>query len=134
MNSFDQDREYGYDIINNQLQNKANVSKDNKETNQEEADKIYQQLPDSLQKDVDLAQMKGASTWLAVVTLTEHGFTLGRSVRFWLCGMAIRLPSKCEYGHSFNELLEHALSYAKGDFPSLGHYEIQDITTSLLIE
>ena len=60
----DQYREYGYDIINDQLQNKAYVSKDNKKRNQEEADKIYGRLSDRLQKAVDLAKEKGASTWL----------------------------------------------------------------------
>jgi len=75
----DQDREYGYDIISAQLQNKANVSKDNKKKIQEEADEIYRQLPDRLQKAVDLAQAKGASTWLTVLPLTEHGFTLYKS-------------------------------------------------------
>ena len=57
----DQDREYGY-IINDQLLNKAIVSKDNEIRNQEEADTIYQRLPDRLQKAVDLARVKGAST------------------------------------------------------------------------
>ena len=57
-----QNREYGYDIINDQLQNKIIVSKDNKKRNQEESDKIYQQLPYKLQKGVDLAKTKGAST------------------------------------------------------------------------
>ena len=72
----DQDREYGYDIIYDQLQNKANVSLDNKKRNQEKADKIYRQLPDMLQKAVDLAKVKGASTWLTVLPLMEHGFAL----------------------------------------------------------
>ena len=133
----DQDREYGYDIISAQLQNKANVSKDNKKKNQEEADEIYRQLPDRLQKAVDLAQAKGASTWLTVLPLTEHGFTLHKSA--FLDALALRygwtpsrLPSKCECGNSFN--VEHALSCAKGGFPSLRHNEIRDITASLLTE
>ena len=34
--------EYGYNIINDRLLNKANVSKDNKKRNQEEVNTIYQ--------------------------------------------------------------------------------------------
>ena len=133
----DQDREYGYDIINDQLQNKAYVSKENKRRNQEEADNIYEQLPDRLQKAVDLAKEKGASTWLTVLPLTEHGFTLHKSS--FHDALALRYgwtpfhqPSKCECGNSFN--VEHALSCSKGGFPSLRHNEIRDITASLLTE
>ena len=133
----DQDREYGYDIINDQLLNKANVSKDNKKRNQQEADSIYQQLPDRLQKAVDLARVKGASTWLTVLPLTEHGFTLHKSAFHDALALRYgwtpsRMPSKCECGNTFN--VEHALSCAKGGFPSLRHNEVRDITASLLTE
>ena len=133
----DQDREYGYDIISDQLQNKANVSKDNKKKNQEEADEIYRQLPDRLQKAVNSAQAKGASTWLTVLPLTEHGFTLHKSAFHDALALRYgwtpsRLSFKCECGNSFN--VEHALSCAKDGFPSLRHNEIQDITASLLTE
>ena len=84
-----------------------------------------------------LAMEKGASTWLTVLPLTEHGFTLHRSafqdalaLRYgWLLS---KLPSKCECGHAFS--VEHALSCAKGGFPALRHNEIRDITASLLTE
>ena len=116
---------------------KANVSKDNKKRNQEEADTIYRQLPDRLQKAVDLAKVKGASTWLTVVPLTEHGFTLNKSAFHDALALRYgwtpsRLPSKCECGNNFN--VEHALSCAKCDFPSLRHNEIRDNTASLLTE
>ena len=42
--------EYSYSIIYEQLKNKANVSKGNKRRNQEEADKVYQQLPDGFER------------------------------------------------------------------------------------
>ena len=54
----------------------------------------------------------------------------------WLCRYGwtpSHLPSKCERGNTFN--VEHALSCAKGGFPSvIRHNEIQDITTFLLTE
>ena len=86
---------------------------------------------------MDLAKAKGASTWLTVLFLTEHGFALHNSAFHDALALQYgwtpsHLPSKCECGNTFN--VEHALSCAKGGFPSLRHNEIQDITASLLIE
>ena len=84
----DQDRESSYDIINDQLQSKANVCKDNKMRNQEEAEKIYCQLPDRLQKAVDLAKV--------TQSIASH-YTHLLLMMLWLCGMTgyhlIFLPS-----------------------------------------
>ena len=81
--------------------------------------------------------MKGASTWLTVLPLTEHGFTLHKSAFHDALALRYgwtpsRMPSKCECGNTFN--VEHALSCAKGGFPSLRHNEVRDITASLLTE
>ena len=46
--------------------------------------------------------------------------------------MPARLPSKCGCGSNFN--VEHALSCAKGGFPTIRHNAIRDITASLLTE
>ena len=43
-----------------------------------------------------------------------------------------KLPSKCACGSSFT--VEHALSCAKGGFPSIRHNEIRDLTADLLSE
>jgi len=72
-----------------------------------------------------------------VLPLTEHGFILHKSAFHDALALRYgwtpsRLPSKCECGNSFN--VEHALSCAKGGFPSLRHNEIRDITASLLTE
>ena len=45
---------------------------------------------------------------------------------------ASTFPSKCGCGSNFN--VEHALSCAKGGFPTIRHNEIRDITASLLTE
>ena len=68
----DQDREYGYDIV-------ATISRLNRERSVREINDLYSQLPDSLQRAVDLAKEKGASTWLTVLPLTDHGFALHKS-------------------------------------------------------
>ena len=132
-----QDKEYGSDIIADQLQNKSIISKRNKDRSIEEADILYSHLPDQLQRAVDLAKEKGASTWLTVLPLTEHGFSLHRSA--FQDALALRygwspskLPSKCICGKNFT--VEHALSCARGAFPSIRHNEIRDLTANLLTE
>ena len=70
-------------------------------------------------------------------TLTEHGFTLHKSAFHDALALRYgwtpsRLPSKCECSNLNSLNVEHALSCAKGTFPSLGRNEIGDITASLL--
>ena len=43
-----------------------------------------------------------------------------------------QIPSKCDCGNSFS--VEHALSCARGGFPSIRHNEIRDLTAALLTE
>ena len=133
----DQDREYGYDIVAEQLQNKATISRLNRERSVREINDLYSQLPDSLQRAVDLAKEKGASAWLTVLPLTDHGFALHKSA--FHDALALRygwipskLPSKCDCGNSFS--VEHALSCARGGFPTIRHNEIRDLTANLLTE
>ncbi len=133
----DQDNEYGYNTVRDQLLKRAEVSKDNRKRLEEEAASLHQQLPDWLQKAVELSKTKGASTWLTVLPLTEHGFTLHKSAFHDALALRYgwtptRLPLKCDCGKNFN--VEHALSCAKGGFPTLRHNEIRDTTASLLTE
>ena len=86
---------------------------------------------------MDLAREKGASTWLTVLPLTEHGFSLHKSA--FHDAMALRygwsptkIPYKCDCGNGMT--VEHALSCAKGGFPTLRHNEIRDLTANLLTE
>ena len=67
------DRGYGYEIIAEQLRSKATISKLN------EANDLYGHLPHSLQRAVDHAKEKGASSWLTVLPLSDHGFALHKS-------------------------------------------------------
>ena len=119
-------------IIADQLQNKSIISKRNKDRSIEEADILYSHLPDQLQRAVDLAKEKGASTWLTVLPVTEHGFSLHRST--FQDALALqygwspsKLPSKCICGKNF--AVEHALSCARG-----AYNEIRDLTANLLIQ
>ncbi len=70
---------YSYDIICDQLNLKANLSKENRERYKEDDDQLRGKLPPSLIKAMTLAMEKGASSWLAVLPLAEHGFALHKS-------------------------------------------------------
>ena len=133
----EQSQEYGYEVIADQLQSKATIRNKNKETSAKEADDLYSYLPVQQQKAVELAKEKGASTWLTALPLKEHGFSLHKAA--FHDAMALRygwspsnLPSKCDCGSNFT--VEHALSCAKGGFPSIRHNEIRDLTANLLTE
>ena len=132
-----QEVEYGYDVLDEQMQRRTQVSSDNRHRCQSEADAIHQQLPEKLQKAVVLAKQKGASSWLTTLLLTEHGFTLHKTA--FHDALALRygwlpnnMPSTCDCGKHFT--VEHALSCAKGGFPSIRHNEVRDITATLLTE
>lgn len=86
---------------------------------------------------VKLAQEKGASSWLNVLPIQEHGICLHKSD--FRDALALRygwtpseLPAHCPCGKNFT--IEHALSCAKGGFPTLRHNELRDTTAVLLTE
>ena len=102
-----------------------------------EAEELRDLLPDALKRAVDLAKEKGSSTWLTALPLVEHGFALHK--RAFHDALALRygwtpseMPSTCTCGSKFT--VEHALSCAKGGFPSIRHNEIHDLTATLLTE
>ena len=68
-----QNHDYSYETLKVQLQNKAQVRKDNKRKSRNGPDAIYQQLPQQLQLAMDLAKQKGVYSWLIAVPLSEHG-------------------------------------------------------------
>ena len=86
---------------------------------------------------MQLAQEKGASSWLTSLPIEEFGFTLHK--RAFQDALALRYnwqplqsPSTCGCGTGFS--IEHALSCPKGGFPSIRHNEIRDLTANLLTE
>jgi len=86
---------------------------------------------------VDLATVKGASSWLSTLPLMERGFVLHKSafhdalaLRYsWPLG---RVPLHCACGTHFS--VDHALSCPKGGLPTLRHNEIRDLIATLLTE
>ena len=112
------------------------LQKFEKPTSQKQAlVEIEANCPASMNQCVELASEKGASNWLSVLLVEEHGFHLSRGdFRDALCmrygWMLPNLPSKCVCGSAFN--VDNAIVCSKGGFPTLRHNEIRDITADLL--
>ena len=94
-------------------------------------------LSTALKRAVDLAQERGASTWLTSLPLEEFGFSLHKgcfrdvlSLRYgWLPS---NTPTDCACGIHFT--LEHSLSCPKFGFPSIQHDEFRDTVGGWLSE
>ena len=92
-------------------------------------------LPHSLKRSMDLAQEKGASSWLTALPIEEFGFALHKGAFHDVLALRynwqpLHTPSTCGCGAEFS--VEHALSCPKGVFPSIRHNEIRDLTANLL--
>ena len=107
-----------------QTEAKLNVRKQRQEESRSMVSNIKPALSDSLKHAMELAQEKGASTWLTSLPLDEFGFSLHKGA--FRDALALRygwLPSNtpincpCETHFS----VEHALSCPKGGFPSIRH-------------
>ena len=101
------------------------------------AAELKAELPQRLQKAIDVSSEKGASSWLSTLPIAEHGFALHKGAfRDALClrygWQPQHLPTHCVCGSKFD--VEHALSCPRGGFPSIRHNEIRDITANLMSE
>ena len=103
----------------------------------EEAIILQDNLPTPLQRSMELAQEKGASTWLTTLPIDEHGFALHKTA--FRDSLSLRYgwplqnsPSHCSCGQPFS--IEHALTCKTGGFPAVRHNEVRDITATLLTE
>ena len=132
-----QDFQYTEEVITHQLEAKTEAQKLRRDQATRTFDQLNESLPNSLKHSIDLAQEKGASSWLTSLPIAEFGFTLHKgafhdtlALRYnW---QPLQAPSTCECGAKFS--VEHALSCPKGGFPSIRHNEIRDLTANLLTE
>ena len=84
-----------------------------------------------------MSSEKGSLAWLTTLPVVGHEFTLHKGAfRDALClrygWHPEQLPSHCVCDPKFT--IEHALNCSQGDFPSIRHNEIRDITAELLTE
>ena len=119
------------------LQRKVHVRNGRKTVLSNMAQELHSSLPKSLQRCLDVASEKGASTWLTALPLEEHGFVLHKgSFRDALClrygWRTSHLPSHCVCEREFS--VDHSLNCKCGGYPSIRHNEIRDITAHLITE
>ena len=132
-----QDLEYTDEVITMQVDAKVQVCKTKRDRSLHDAESLKKSLTPSFQRSMELAQEKGASTWLTSLPIQEFGFALHKgafqdalALRYnW---QPLRAPSFCACGTKFS--VEHAILCPKGGFPSIRHNEIRDLTANLLTE
>lgn len=130
-----QSAEYPFSVIEDVYEQKSKITSERRKNLDNAAKEVFTDLPKSLQRSVEVASEKGASTWLTALPLIEHGFALHNgsfrdalSLRYgWTPSY---LPSHCVCGKDFT--IEHALSCMRGGFPSIRHNEICNVTAHFL--
>ena len=105
-------------VLGDQRQAKVDVVSSR---HQRQASELMSLLPD-LRRIVQLSSEKGASSWLSVLPIEEHGFAFHKGAfRDALClrygWLPSGLPAKCVCGHGFT--VDHAMNCSSGGFPIL---------------
>jgi len=113
------------------------IRKSNQELRAAQAMTVHDALPSPLQRCVELAREKGASSWLSVLPIKDQGFSLNKGeFRDALClryGWSLtRTPTHCNCGRIFTT--DHSMICPKGGFPTIRHNELRDMTANLLTE
>ena len=128
---------YPWEIQDAQLSVKQDVCRQRSDDSKSAAATVKSTLSNALKRAVDLAQERGASTWLTSLPLEEFGFSLHKGA--FRDALSLRygwLPSNtltyCACGAHFT--VEHSLSCPKGDFPSIRHNEVRDTVGGWLSE
>ena len=132
-----QQPDYPWESLDAQARAKQTIRKRRLEDSKTAAVNIHSALSESLKRAMDLAQEKGASTWLTSLPLVEFGFSLHKGA--FRDALALRYgwlpsntPTNCACGTHFS--VEHSLSCPKGGFPSIRHNEVRDTVGSWLSE
>ena len=75
------------------MEAKASIRRSNRENQAQQAESVHGHLSPQLKRHVDLAMEKGASSWLSVLPLDDHNFSLHKGALF-VCDMAgsCRIP------------------------------------------
>ena len=121
--------ETNMEIINMRKQ----VSLSNSDRMMKRSEDVAAKLNPPLQRSMSLAKDKGGSSWLSVLPIEEHGFTLNKGeFRDAICMRYGWRPKHLPTRHSFD--IEHALSCKRGGFIIKRHNELRYITAGLLSE
>ena len=98
-------------------------------------DTIEKSIPKDTLRVLEQTNQPGASNWLSVLPLQEHGFVLNK--REFRDALSLRynlpikgLPSQYPCGQKFN--VTHAMNCKRGGFISMRHNNIRDFQANLL--
>ena len=91
---------------------------------------LQPRLPEHLHRAMELGSEKGASSWLSILPIEEHGFSLHKvAFRDALClrygWTPSHLASHCVCSHPFS--IDHALTCPTGGYPTIRHNELRDL-------
>ena len=116
---------------------KREVQKESRDRAKSSSIALRRSAPCSLNRAMDCALEKGATSWLTALPLEEFNLTLHKgafrdAIALRYGWQPINVPSKCACGQSFT--VEHALSFPMGGFPTIRHNEIRDLTANLMSE
>ena len=119
------------------LEARKNIRSSNRLRDICQANELNSVLSIDQKRQIALAKEKGASSWLTVTPIEEHGFFLNkgefRDALHLRYGWDIRnTPQSCVCGSSFS--INHAMTCKRGGFPILRHNEVRDMTAKLLSE
>ena len=122
---------------NQQKQIKSSLKETQRANQSSEAADHKSRLPLNLQRAVDLASEKGASSWVTALPLSSHGLVLHKGMfRDALClrynWPPSYMPIICVCGSDFS--IEHALTCKTGGFIIMRHNEIRDLLANLLTD
>ena len=130
-----QEAECPFQCLDAQILAKRATHKQNRKCAKSSATTLRATISAPLQRAMDLAQEKGASSCLTSLPLEEFGFSLHKGA--FRDAILLRygwLPQHTPTTCTTNFSVEHALSCPKGGFPTIRHNEVRDLTANLISE
>ena len=108
-----------------------------KESRQRQENRAQTLKDGPMQRHLELASGKGATTWLEALPIKDQGFHLSRnefrdSLYLRYGWRPSKLPATCICGQDFSTT--HALSCPTGGLPSVRHNEIRDLLAATMAE
>ena len=132
-----QDFQFTIGTLNKQLALKQGIYCENHCRSEESVASLHPLLLIELQRARELTCLKEVSSWLTVLSLDEHGFSLHKgdfhdAVCLYYGWSLPHLTTECICGASFT--VDHAFTCLHGGYPTLLHNEIRVITVQLMSE
>ena len=118
-------------VLDAQRLAKSEIVLSKRRAQEEKAESVCAGLPTELKQIISLSGDKGASSWLSVLPVEEHGFALHKSafcdaICLHYGWLPSGLPAHCVCGQGFS--VNHAMNCPTGEYPTLRHNELRDFT------